>query len=57
MVARIGILDEVPLPAVAEERMANFADLITTAISNAEARTELTASRAPDLRKARSAWC
>jgi signal transduction histidine kinase len=34
------------LPAAAEERMANFADLITTAISNAEARTELTASRA-----------
>jgi signal transduction histidine kinase len=34
------------LPAAAGERMANFADLITTAISNAEARTELTASRA-----------
>jgi signal transduction histidine kinase len=34
------------LPAAAEERMASFADLITTAISNAEARTELTASRA-----------
>ena len=34
------------LPAAAEERMANFADLITTAISNAETRTELTASRA-----------
>jgi signal transduction histidine kinase len=34
------------LPAAAEERMANFADLVTTAISNAEARTELTASRA-----------
>jgi signal transduction histidine kinase len=33
------------LPAAAEERMANFADLITTAISNAEARIELTASR------------
>jgi signal transduction histidine kinase len=34
------------LPDAAEERMANFADLITTAISNAETRTELTASRA-----------
>jgi signal transduction histidine kinase len=34
------------LPTAAEERIANFADLITTAISNAETRTELTASRA-----------
>jgi signal transduction histidine kinase len=34
------------LPATAEERIANFADLITTAISNSETRTELTASRA-----------
>jgi signal transduction histidine kinase len=34
------------LPAAAEERIANFAELITTAISNAETRTELTASRA-----------
>ncbi|MGI5127612.1 GAF domain-containing sensor histidine kinase [Pseudonocardia sp. CA-107938] len=34
------------LPADAEERIANFADLIATAISNAEARTQLTASRA-----------
>jgi Signal transduction histidine kinase len=34
------------LPANAEERIANFADLIATAISNAEARAQLTASRA-----------
>jgi len=34
------------LPATAEERIANFADLITTAISNSETRSELTASRA-----------
>jgi signal transduction histidine kinase len=34
------------LPDDAEERIANFADLIATAISNAEARTQLTASRA-----------
>ena len=34
------------LPIDAEERIANFADLIATAISNAEARTQLTASRA-----------
>ena len=34
------------LPAAAEERIANFADLITTAISNAQTRSELIASRA-----------
>ena len=34
------------LSAAAEGRIANFADLITTAIANAEARTELSASRA-----------
>jgi signal transduction histidine kinase len=34
------------LPTDAEERIANFADLIATAISNAETRTELTVSRA-----------
>ena len=34
------------LPADAEERIANFADLIATAISNAHARSQLTASRA-----------
>jgi signal transduction histidine kinase len=34
------------LPAVAEGRLASFAELVAMAISNAEARTELTASRA-----------
>ena len=34
------------LSAAAEGRIANFADLITTAIANAEARAELSASRA-----------
>jgi signal transduction histidine kinase len=34
------------LPAAAEGRIAHFADLIATAISNAETRSELTASRA-----------
>jgi signal transduction histidine kinase len=34
------------LPAVAEGRIANFADLITTAISNAQTQSELIASRA-----------
>jgi GAF domain-containing protein len=33
------------LPAAAEERIANFADLITTAMSNAQTRSELIASR------------
>ena len=35
-----------PLPAAAEGRIANFADLITTAMSNAQTRSELIASRA-----------
>ena len=35
-----------PLPADAEGRIANFADLITTAMSNAQTRSELIASRA-----------
>jgi signal transduction histidine kinase len=35
-----------PLPDAVEGRIANFADLIATAISNAETRTELSASRA-----------
>ncbi len=35
-----------PLPAAVEESIANFTDLIATAISNAETRAELTASRA-----------
>ena len=34
------------LPAAAEGRIANFADLITTAMSNAQTRSELIASRA-----------
>jgi PAS domain S-box-containing protein len=34
------------LPAVAEDRLAKFAELVAMGISNAEARTELTASRA-----------
>ena len=34
------------LPAAAEARIAKFADLLTTAISNADTRTELAASRA-----------
>ena len=35
-----------PLPADTESRIADFAELVATAIANAEARTELTASRA-----------
>ena len=35
-----------PLPAAAEGRIANFADLITSAMSNAQTRSELIASRA-----------
>jgi signal transduction histidine kinase len=34
------------IPAVAEGRLAKFAELVAMAVSNAEARTELTASRA-----------
>jgi signal transduction histidine kinase len=34
------------IPAVAEDRLAKFAELVAMGISNAEARTELTASRA-----------
>jgi hypothetical protein len=33
-------------PADTESRIADFAELVATAIANAEARTELTASRA-----------
>jgi GAF domain-containing protein len=36
----------VPLPADTESRIADFAELVATAIANAEARTELAASRA-----------
>jgi signal transduction histidine kinase len=35
-----------PLPADTEERLAGFTDLVATAIANAEAQAELTASRA-----------
>jgi signal transduction histidine kinase len=35
-----------PLPADTESRVGDFADLVATAIANAEARSELTASRA-----------
>jgi len=35
-----------PLPADTEARVGDFADLVATAIANADARTELTASRA-----------
>jgi signal transduction histidine kinase len=37
---------EQPLPADSETRLASFTDLVATAIANAEARTELAASRA-----------
>ncbi len=51
-VAQLPLENAVPLarrtrlPADAEERLANLADLIATAISNADARAQLTASRA-----------
>jgi signal transduction histidine kinase len=35
-----------PLPATSEDRVANFTELVGTAIANAESRAELTASRA-----------
>jgi signal transduction histidine kinase len=37
---------ECPLPQAAEERISNFAELVATAISNADTRAELTASKA-----------
>jgi PAS domain S-box-containing protein len=37
---------QVPLPADAEERLSQFAELMGTAIANADSRAELTASRA-----------
>lgn len=45
------------LPADAEERLANLADLIATAISNADARAQLTASRARVVAAADDARC
>jgi signal transduction histidine kinase len=44
-VAIVGTDDERPLPPETEERLAEFADLVATAIANAEAREELRASR------------
>ena len=35
-----------PLPADTESRITDFAELVATAVANAEARTQLTASRA-----------
>ena len=40
------VLHREPLPPDSEERMANFTDLIATAIANAEGRAQLAASRA-----------
>jgi signal transduction histidine kinase len=44
--AVVGSLDLEPLPPDTEERVGDFADLVATAIANAETRSELTASRA-----------
>jgi GAF domain-containing protein len=44
--AIVGSSQRVPLPPDTESRVADFADLVTTAIANAEAHTQLTASRA-----------
>jgi signal transduction histidine kinase len=44
--AIIGSMSPEPLPADTEVRVGDFADLVATAIANAEARAELTASRA-----------
>jgi GAF domain-containing protein len=41
-----GTTVEQPLPADTEARLASFTELVATAIANAEARTELAASRA-----------
>ena len=45
-VAMVGWSRSEPLPPDTEARVANFADLVATAIANAETRAELTASRA-----------
>jgi signal transduction histidine kinase len=45
-VAIVGSLGSEPLPPDAESRVGDFADLVATAIANAETRAELTASRA-----------
>lgn len=44
--ANVGSSRPEPLPADTEARVGDFADLVATAIANADARTELTASRA-----------
>src|SRR6201999_2000434 len=44
--ANVGSSRPEPLPPDTETRVGDFADLVATAIANAEARTELTASRA-----------
>jgi signal transduction histidine kinase len=44
--AIVGSSQPVPLPPDTESRVADFADLVTTSIANAEAHTQLTASRA-----------
>jgi signal transduction histidine kinase len=44
--AIVGSAHPDPLPPDTESRVEDFADLLTTAIANAEARTQLTASRA-----------
>ncbi|MDT5016536.1 MAG: hypothetical protein QOD39_2696 [Mycobacterium sp.] len=44
--AIVGSSRSEPLPPDAEARVGDFADLVATAIANADARTELTASRA-----------
>jgi PAS domain S-box-containing protein len=45
-VASVASLQPEPLPPDTETRVCDFADLVATAIANAESRTELTASRA-----------
>jgi signal transduction histidine kinase len=42
----VGSIDEEPLPAGIEARLAGFTELAATAVANAEARAEVTASRA-----------
>jgi signal transduction histidine kinase len=44
--AIVGSLQDDPLPPDTEARVGDFADLVATAIANADARAELTASRA-----------
>src|SRR5258708_15079430 len=44
--ANVGSSHHEPLPPDTEARVGDFADLVATAIANADARAELTASRA-----------